>query len=143
MPMSRDAKIDKVQRLLTAHGRTKKVLEGEPVVWELHPGAEIAQNWPVIAAAYSGLEQTIKFLIAQEKDLTVQELFDFSVAENAQANEGVRRTYPYRTHNLGRLFSGLEEPTKETVREFFARYESLHPPHRHREGGSVPAPDLR
>ena len=50
MPMSNDAKFEKVQRLLTAHGRTKKTLEKEPVVWELHPGTDIAQNWPVITA---------------------------------------------------------------------------------------------
>ena len=127
MPMSNDAKFEKVQRLLTAHGRTKKTLEKEPVVWELHPGTDIAQNWPVITAAYSGLEQTIKYLTAEEKGLTVQELFDFAVAENGQANEDGRRHYPYRTHNLGRLFSRLEERTKKTVREVFKRYKSLFP----------------
>ena len=127
MPMSNDAKFEKVQRLLTAHGRTKKTLENEPVVWELHPGTDIAQNWPVITAAYGGLEQTIKYLTAEEKGLTVQELFDFAVAENGQANEDCRRNYPYRTHNLGRLFSRLEERTKKTVREVFKRYKSLFP----------------
>ena len=127
MPMSRDEKFEKVQRLLTAHGRTKKVLENEPVVWELHPGTDIAQTWPVITAGYSGLEQTIKYLIAEEMKLTVQELLDFAVAENGEGNEGRRRNCPFRTHNLGRLFSRLEEPTKDTVREFFGRYKSLLP----------------
>ena len=59
MPMSREEKIEKVQRLLTAHRKTKQVLENEPVTWELHPGTDIARNWTVITAAYSGLEQTI------------------------------------------------------------------------------------
>ena len=127
MPMSRDERFEKVQRLLTAHGRTRKTLENEPVVCELHRGTDIAQNWPVITAAYSGLEQTIKYLIAEEMKLTVQELLDFAVAENGEGNEGRWRNYPFRTHNLGRLFSILEEPTKETVREFFGRYKSLLP----------------
>ena len=127
MAMSRDEKFDKVQRLLTAHGRTKKVLESEPVVWELHPGTDIAQTWPTITAAYSGLEQTIKYLIAEEKGWSIQELVDFADAENGEPNECGRRNYPYRTHNVGRLFSRLEDPTKDTVREFFGRYKSLLP----------------
>ena len=108
MPMSREERFEKVQRLRTAHGGTRKALENEPVVWELHRGTDIAQNWPVITAAYSGLEQTIKYLIAEEKGLTIQELVDSAVTENGQANEGRRRRYRYRTHNLGRLFSRLE-----------------------------------
>ena len=127
MPMSRDERIEKVQRLLTAHGRTKKVLENEPVVLEGHQGVAIAECWPVITAAYSGLEQTIKYLIAEEKGLTVQDLFDIAVAENGEGNEGRWRNHPYRTHNLGWLFSQLDNPTKEIVREFFRRYKSLLP----------------
>ena len=127
MAMSGEEKFDKVQTLLAAHESTKEALESKPVVWEGHRGTEIAQKWLVITAAYSGLEQTIKYLIAEEKGLTVQELVDSAVTENGQANEGRRRNYRYRTHNLGRLFSILEEPTKETVREFFGRYKSLLP----------------
>ena len=118
---------EKVQRLLTAQGRTKKVLESEPVVWELHPGTDIAQAWPTITAAYSGLEQTIKYLIAEEKGWSIQELVDFAGTENGEPREGGRRKYPYRTHNLHCLFSKLEDPTKDIVQEFFGRYESLHP----------------
>ena len=125
--MSRDEKFEKVVRLLTAHGRTKKVLENEPVVCQGHQGADIAETWPVITAAYSGLEQTIKYLIAEEKGLTIQELVDSAVTENGQANEGRRGKNPYRTHDLGSVFSRLEEPTKKTVREFFGRYKSLLP----------------
>ena len=76
MPMSRDEKIEKVQRLLTAHRKTKEVLENEPVTWEVHPGSEIARNWTVITAAYSGLEQTMKYLIAEENAQSIAELMD-------------------------------------------------------------------
>ena len=78
MPMSREAKMEKVQRLLTAHKKTSQTLESEPVTHERHPGTDIARNWTVITAAYSGLEQTLKFLIAEKADLTIAELIDLA-----------------------------------------------------------------
>ena len=126
MPMSRDAGNEKVQRLLTAYKKTKEMLEGEPVTWELHPGTDIARNWMVITAAYSGAEQTLKHLIAEEHGLTIQELIDFTDPNNVDANEHIAKTYPYRTHSLGSLFSKLEKSTQDVVRDFFGRYRSLH-----------------
>ena len=38
MPMAWEEKIEKVQRLLTAHKKTKEALEAEPVTRELAPG---------------------------------------------------------------------------------------------------------
>ena len=127
MPITKQARLEKVQRLLTAHGRTKKALESEPVVHELHLGTDIAQNWPVITAAYSGLEQTIKYLIAEQRGLTIQELVDFAVEDDGEWHGRRQRTNPYRTHNLGRLFSELDQVTKDTVSEFYRRYHSLVP----------------
>ena len=126
MPMSRDSSIETVQRLLTAYNKTKETLEAEPVTWELHPGTDIARNWTVITAAYSGLEQTLKYLVAEENGLTIPELINFSPSRNADANECQPNTYPYRTHNLGWLFARLQEPTQEVVRDFFGRFQSLH-----------------
>ena len=74
MPMSREEKLEKVQRLLTAHRKTKEALESEQVTWELHAESDIARKWPVITAAYSGLEQTLKYLIADEKEKSIAEL---------------------------------------------------------------------
>lgn len=127
MPISKQGRLEKVQRLLTAHGRTKAALEGEPVVHELHPGTDLAQNWQAITTAYSGLEQTIKYLIADQRGLTIQELYKFAVEENGERHGRRRRTHPYRTHNLGRLFSELDQATRDTVREFYGRYHSLLP----------------
>ena len=126
MPMSRDASIEKVQRLLTGYKKTRETLESEPVTWELHPGTDIARNWTVITAAYSGLEQTLKYLIAEENGITIPELIDFTVSDNVDANEHNAKTYPYRTHNLSWLFSKLEKSTQDVVRDFFGRYHSLH-----------------
>ena len=116
MPMSRDEKIEKVQRLLTAHRKTKEVLENEPVTWEVHPGSEIARNWTVITAAYSGLEQTMKYLIAEENAQSIAELLE---------RRG-RKKSPYETHDVAKLFSKLAEPTQDVVRDFYGRFQSLH-----------------
>ena len=91
MPILQDDKNETVQRLGTAHQKTKEVLESEPVAWELHAGTEIASNWTVVTAAYSGLEQTVKYLIAEENSQTISELVQF--------REGKARPYP--THHLG------------------------------------------
>ena len=126
MPMSRDTKIEIVQRLQTAHKKTKKILEMEPVTRELHPGTDIARNWTVITASYSGLEQTIKYLIAEEKGLTIAELVTFVDRKDLNGNKGSTKKYPFQTHNLGWLFSKLEGLTQDVVRDFYGRYKSLH-----------------
>lgn len=117
MPMTREEKIEKVQRLVVAHTKTKEALENQPVTWDVHPGSEIASKWPVITAAYSGFEQTMKYLIAEEKAQTIAELI-------ARRNG---KKSPYETHDLSKLFRKLAEPTQGVVREFYARFQSLHP----------------
>ena len=77
MPMSRDEKIEKAGRLRTAHRKTKETLEADTVRWEVHPGSEIARQWTVLTAAYIGLEQTIKYLIAEENDKSIDDLIEF------------------------------------------------------------------
>ena len=124
MPMTRSERLEKVQRLHTAHKRTYETLAREPVTWEVHPGTDIARNWTVITAAYSGLEQTIKYLIADENSQTISELLEF--AESNDGDDRSENTYPYRTHNLGWLFAQLRDETKDFLREFYARFRSLH-----------------
>ena len=116
MPMSREEKFEKVQRLLTAHKKTKEVLGHEPVTWEVHPGTDIARHWTVITAAYVGLEQTLKYLIAEDNDL--------SVAKLIKLREGKER--PYHTHNVSELFLKIEKPMQKVVRDFYRRFQSLH-----------------
>ena len=116
MQMSREEKLEKVERLRVAHDRTSQVLEDETVERELHPGTDIARNWTVITAAYSGLEQTIKYLIADEKGMNITDLIGL--------REG--KKHPYQTHDLSGLFSRLAQETQETIGEFYARFQSLH-----------------
>ena len=120
MPMSRDDKLEIVQRLRTAHRKTSQTLESEPVTHELHPGTDIARNWMVITTAYSGLEQTLKYLIAENANLTIEELIGRPVPQNAANNKR------YRTHDLARLFSELEPRARDIVRDFYGRFQSLH-----------------
>ena len=126
MLMSRNERIEKVQRLLTAHKTTREALESKPVTWELHPGTDIARNWPVITAAYSGLEQTLKYLIAEHKGITIAELIDLAAPRNAGIDQPHAGRHPYRTHNLAWLFSKLDEPARDVVRDFYRRFRSLH-----------------
>ena len=126
MPMTRKERIEKVQRLVTARRKTREALEREPVTTELHPGTDIARRWPVITAAYNGLEQTLKYLIAEEKAYTIEELVEFAEPDIEELNDRRRKRYPYRTHNLARLFSQLPESTQDVVRDFFGRFQSLH-----------------
>ena len=114
--MSREDKLEKVQRLRTAHNRTRQLLEDEPVTRELHAGTDIARNWTVITAAYCGLEQTIKYLLANEKDLTISKLIGLKE----------EKRYPYKTHDLSRLCAKLSKKTQDVIGEFYERFQSLH-----------------
>ena len=116
MPMSKEENLEKVQRLHTAHRKTKEFLENEPLSWELHPGTDIARNWTVLTAAYSGLEQKIQYLIAEEQGLHIAKLIE--PRQNGRN--------PYRTHDVSELFTKLEKPTQEAIGEFYARFQSLH-----------------
>ena len=126
MPMTREEKREKVDRLYTAHKKTKDTLEWEPLTWELHAGINIARKWTVITAAYSGLEQTFKYLIAEEQGYTIPELINYTGPETQDADVGERKKYPYRTHNLEFLFSKLGKTPQSIVRECFGRFQSLH-----------------
>ena len=112
MPMTREEKRGKVDQLYIAHKKTKETLEWEPLTWELHPGVNIARKWPAIIAAYSGLEQTFKYLIAEEQGYTIPAPIGYTEPETQDADTGERKKYPYRTHNLAFLFSKLGEPRR-------------------------------
>ena len=106
--------------------KTSQTLESGPVTHELHPGTDIARNWTVITAAYSGLEQTLKFLIAEKADLTIAELIDLAAPQHAAIDERPVGRHPYRTHDLAWLFSELEHPARDVVQDFYGRFQSLH-----------------
>lgn len=118
--------MEKVQRLRTACKKTRHLFENEELTRELHAGTDIARRWTVITAAYSGLEQTLKYLIAEEKDFSILELIHYVPSDKLQGNYPSNRRYPYRTHNIAWLYDNLEESTQSIVQEFYARFQSLH-----------------
>ena len=109
--MNYTQKIEKVKRLRTAYTKCKVTSESRPLVQEIDPGTIIASNWGIITAAYSGLEQSIKYLIAEEKSCTIEELI---------------KHQEYKTHNLASLFSYLKEKNQSLIRNYYSQFQSLH-----------------
>jgi len=109
--MNYTQKIEKVKRLRTAYTKCKVTSESRPLVQEIDPGTIIASNWGIITAAYSGLEQSIKYLIAEEKSCTIEELINHR---------------KYKTHNLASLFSYLKEKNQSLIRNYYSQFQSLH-----------------
>ena len=96
-----------------------------PVRNELLGDVQLGQEWPTISAAYSGIEQTLKFLIALDKGLTVDELLvKDGIVENPE-EEPNRRT-KYLIHKLGTLFSRLDSGTRDIVEQEYAIWQSLY-----------------
>jgi len=111
-----------LRRLHVAYKETKRMLESNKATREIDMDRYIAKNWTIITASYSGLEQTLKFLVACEKECTISELIEKDDKDSSNS----RQRSPYRTHNLSKLFKRLEKSTQCTMREYFSRFQSLH-----------------
>ena len=79
--------------------------------------------WPFITATYSGIEQTFKFHLAEARRQTVEELV---ATRGPKGSKGDAR-FPYRHHNLGRLFGCLANPIRVALTEQYRRFRTLHP----------------
>ena len=112
-----------VQRLKIAQERTREAYEHTFKGHDLHPGTDIAGAWPFITAAYSGIEQAFKFHIAQANGKTVEELVATRGPEGAKGEA----RYPYRHHNLGKLFRRLGASIQVPLAEQYRRFRTLHP----------------
>ena len=109
--MAGDDKEEILQRLKTAFQKTKKLYEDNPIPRDLHQGTNISNHWPIITATYSGLEQTLKFLIANENCQPIQEFL------NNKTN---------RIHDLSSLFGQLGNQTKKLLEDDYIQFQSLH-----------------
>lgn len=101
------------QRLKSAQKRSQEAFEKTENSWDLHAGTQIANWWTFIAAGYSGIEQSFKFIIAMERETTIEDLLS-----DEQPN--------FRTHNLSRLYGQIDKGTKRTLSEYYKRFQSLH-----------------
>jgi len=102
-----------LQRLQAAYRSTRDAFERAGKTHDLHPGTEIANYWPFITGCYSGIEQSLKVILASERGLTVEQVL----------KEKGRK---YVTHDLGCLFSELDDTAKQVLEEYYERFRSLH-----------------
>lgn len=125
MPIDDDTRVEITLRLQTAYAETLESYTRKPAWIELLRDVALAQQWLTIGAAYSGIEQTLKYLIALQKDFTVDELLvERGILENPR-EEPERRTR-YRIHQLATLFRRLDRHTREAVEHDYAVWQSLY-----------------
>lgn len=125
MPIDDDARVAITLRLQTAYAETLENYTRKPAWIELLGDVALAQQWLTIEATYSGVEQTLKYLIALQKNLTIDELLDKNGIVEKPGEEPEQRTR-YRIHELGTLFSRLDGRTREAVERDYAVWQSLY-----------------
>lgn len=99
---------DAQHRLSAAAEITRQIFESRPAGYDVFPGMAIASAWTVLCLAYSGIEQTLKCLIAC-----------------AQCNQE-SRSLTSAGHNLGLLFDCLDDEARAFVEREYRVFRSLH-----------------
>ena len=84
----------------------------------------MANAWALITVAYSGVEQSLKYLISQKEHKTVREW--------RSSEEGAKLG---SSHGLIKLFDAIDSEAKHVVTEYYERFQSLH--------SYIPKPSLR
>ena len=108
MPIDNDGRVALTLRLQTAFAEALENYTSKLARIDILGDVALAQQWLTIGATYSGIEQTLKYLIALQKNLTIDELLvERGIVENL-GEEPEQRTR-YRTHELGMLFSRLDD----------------------------------
>lgn len=102
-----------LQRLESAWKRSQAAFEKTEAGRELDLGTRIANWWMFMAAGYSGIEQSFKFIIATKKEKTIEDLLN-------------GKESPYRTHDLGFLFKKIDKKARQMLNEYYERFQSLH-----------------
>ncbi len=109
--MTEDSKEEILQRLKTAFKRAKEIYEANPIPRDLHEGTIIANHWLLMTATYSGLEQTLKFLIA---------------IENSQSIQDYLKDKSNYIHDLSNLYGQLGNETKQLLEDHYIQFQSIH-----------------
>ena len=113
-----ETKREILQRLKVAQCQTERAFLHDGLLPDLHPGTEIASAWPFITAGYCGIEQTFKFLIANKKGISVEELV---------AIPGEKKNkFPFRTHDLHALYEDVDRLAREKLEDYYRILRSLH-----------------
>ena len=102
-------------RLRAAARWSQQTLSVVPPQADLHEGTSLANAWAIITVSYSGIEQSMKFLISQQNHSTVR---DWRSSEEGKELG--------RSHGLRRIFDALDTEAKLAISEYYERFQSLH-----------------
>lgn len=96
--------------MYTACNATRKIAAKNPVQRDLFPEHEAAEAWPLVTAAYNGIEQALKMLLLAPagSSLTLEEL---------------RKLYG---HDLEALYGALDPDDQAHIEVHFGEHWSLH-----------------
>ena len=97
-------------RMQTACERTRKIAAENPVRPDLVPDHEAAEAWPLITAAYNGIEQALKMLllVPQNTAFTMEQL----------------KKKPFG-HDLEALYGALEPADRDYIEQHFGEHWSV------------------
>ena len=97
-------------RMFTACKRTRALVAENPVQPDYSGDHEAAESWPLITAAYNGIEQALKMLLLAPKHtkFTMKQL----------------KNQPYR-HDLEALYGALEPDDSDYIEKHFREHWSL------------------
>ena len=103
-----------------AYDKARAAWESTPPVHELSPSYALSNIWPALTLSYSGIEQTLKFLLARARGLSVAEL----VALPRNASHEPHRSF--RSHDLSWLFGQLAPAVRDALEADFRTFLSLY-----------------
>ena len=113
--LTRQYHMEAAVRLRTALRYCKIMLSEIPPRHDLHEGTELANAWTFVTASYSGIEQSLKLLLAQQDGLTVSEWRCSATGKQFRNSHGLRK-----------LFDTIDDEARTTISEYFRRFCSLH-----------------
>lgn len=96
--------------MFTACKRTRKIAAENPVQPDYAPDHEAAEAWPLITAAYNGIEQALKMLLL--------------VPKNARFTMEQLKKKPFG-HDLEELYGVLEPADSDYIEQHFGEHWSL------------------
>ena len=114
-PFHLDYQRETLARLRAAMKWSDRTLSVVPPERDLHQGTSLANAWAIITTAYSGVEQSIKYLISQRSHNTVHEW---------RCGEDGKRLG--NSHALIKLFNSLDAEAQHFATEYYERFQSLH-----------------
>lgn len=107
--------LEAAARLRAALRYCQHMLCAIPPKHDLHEGTELANAWALVTVSYSGIEQSLKLLLAQRDRLTVSEWRCSATGKRFRDSHGLRK-----------LFDAIDEQARTTAAEYFKRFQSLH-----------------